>query len=148
MASVDARNAAYHALIEQEPLMSNHLVALLERGFTPEEVAAAEYRTHVPGQAPQGVDLEDVPGFYMANDAWVVNGPPGLLIPVRDREGRIVGCQVRPSDSEHGKYMWLSSANKPKGTSSGAPCHYAARGSQLSITEGPLKADFMAAHLG
>ena len=149
IASADVRNAAYHALIEQEPLMPHHLAALLGRGFTPEEVAAAEYRTHVPGPAPQGLDLEDVPGFYATGSTWLVNGPPGVLIPVRDRVGRIVGCQVRPSESEHGKYMWLSSTNKPQGTSSGAPCHYAAaKGSQLWITEGPLKADFVAACIG
>ena len=72
-----------------------------------------------------------------------------ILIPVRDREGRIVACQVRPDDGGRGKYLWLSSSGKPGGASSGAPCHYAkANGSQLWITEGLLKADFVAARLG
>ena len=149
IASVEARDEAYRALIAQETLLPHHRAALLQRGFSPEEMAAGEYRSHFPGPAPQGVDLEAVPGFYRTGEAWAVSGPPGLFIPVRDREGRIVGCQVRPDDSDRGKYLWLSSASKTGGTSSGAPCHYArAGGSQLWITEGPIKADFVANRIG
>ena len=149
IASVEARDEAYRALIAQEKLLPHHRTALLKRGFSPEEIAAAGYRSHFPGPAPEGINLEAVPGFYQTSDAWAVNGPPGLLIPVRDRDGLILGCQVRPDHSDRGKYLWLSSTNKTGGTSSGAPCHYAnADGSQIWITEGPLKADFVANRIG
>lgn len=80
-----------------------------------------------------------------------MEGPNGLLIPVRDPEGRIIGCQVRADDARAGKYRWLSSARWPGGFSSGAPCHYAlgdGQTRQVWITEGPLKVDLAADRLG
>ena len=149
IASVEGRDAAYQALIAKERLSPSHRAALLRRGFSLQEIDAGQYRTHFPGRAPEGIEPEAVPGFYRVGDTWLTSGPPGLLIPVRDREGRIVACQVRPDDGDRGKYLWLSSSGKPGGASSGAPCHFAAaNGSQLWITEGPLKADLVTARLG
>lgn len=150
IASIETRDAAYRALIAQERLSPSHRAALLRRGFSLAETDDGQYRTHFPSRAPEGLAPEGVPGFYRVGDTWLTSGPPGLLIPVRDHEGRIVACQVRPDDGSRGnKYLWLSSAGKPGGASSGAPCHYAkASGTQFWITEGPLKADFVAARLG
>ena len=149
VASVEARNAAFQALITMERLSPSHRAALLRRGFSLAEIDASQYRTHFPGKAPEGLVPEGVPGYYRVGETWLTSGPPGLLIPVRDREGRIMGCQIRPDDGSRGKYLWLSSSGKPGGASSGAPCHYAkANGSQLWITEGPLKADLVANRLG
>lgn len=149
MASPDTRNAVYQALIAHERLSLTHRKALTERGFSLSEIESHQYRTHTSGHAPDGIVPEGVPGFYRAGETWLVNGPSGLLIPVRDHEGRIVSCQIRPNNTSRGKYLWLSSTGKPGGTSSGASCHYAATGGhQLWITEGPLKADFVAARLG
>ena len=149
VASVEARDAAYQTLIAMERLSPSHRAALLRRGFSLTEIDAGQYRTHFPGKAAQGLVPEGVPGFYHVGDTWLTSGPPGLLIPVRDREGRIAACQVRPDEGSRGKYLWLSSSGKTGGASSGAPCHYAqANGSQLWITEGPLKADLVAGRLG
>ena len=149
VASVEARNAAFQALITMERLSPSHRAALLRRGFSLAEIDASQYRTHFPGKAPEGLVPEGVPGFYHVGDTWLTSGPPGLLIPVRDREGRIAACQVRPDEGSRGKYLWLSSSGKPGGASSGAPCHYAkTSGTQLWITEGPLKADLVASRLG
>jgi hypothetical protein len=149
IASVEVRDAAYRGLIAAERLSPSHRAALLRRGFSLDETNAGQYRTHFPGKAPDGLAPEGVPGFYSIGGTWLTSGPPGLLILVRDREGRIAACQVRPDNADKGKYLWLSSPNKPGGASSGAPCHFAAaNGSQLWITEGPLKADLVAARLG
>ena len=149
IASIESRDAAYQALIATERLSSSHRAALLRRGFSLSEIDAGQYRTHFPNRAPEGLMPEEVPGFYSVGQTWLTSGPPGLLIPVRDREGRIAACQVRPDDGDRGKYLWLSSSGKPGGASSGAPCHYAkTSGTQLWITEGPLKADLVASRLG
>ncbi|MDA8344169.1 MAG: DUF3854 domain-containing protein [Thermaerobacter sp.] len=149
IASIEARNSAYQALIAEERLSPSHRAALLRRGLSLHETDRSQYRTHFPGRAPVGLVPEGVPGFYHVGDTWLTSGPPGLLIPVRDREGRIAACQVRPDDGDRGKYLWLSSSGKPGGASSGAPCHYAkTSGTQLWITEGPLKADLVASRLG
>ena len=149
IASIEDRNSAYQALIAEERLSPSHRAALLRRGLSLAEIDAGQYRTHFPGKAPEGLVPDGVPGFYRVGQTWLTSGPPGLLIPVRDREGRIAACQIRPDDSSHGKYLWLSSLGRPGGASSGAPCHYAkANRTQFWITEGPLKADLVASRLG
>ena len=69
--------------------------------------------------------------------------------------GWIRGYQIRPGDPRKGgKYRWLSSANRPGGTSSGVNCHVArplsgAVGDEaVWITEGIFKADLAAERLG
>lgn len=151
LAPAEERDHAYRALIASEALAPGHLRMLLGRGFTAKEVAALEYRTHRGGLAPDGFSPGGVPGFYRAGERWRVAGPAGLLIPVRDALGRVLGCQIRPEQGGHGKYVWLSGARYPGGVSSGAPCHVAlTKGStrRAWVTEGPLKADFAALRLG
>jgi hypothetical protein len=100
--------------------------------------------------------LLGIPGFFQAQrGGWVLGGKPGILIPVRDQEGRIQGLQVRVADhdAEGGRYRWLSSNEKPGGASSGVPMHVARpvgglRQELVWVTEGPLKADVSAHYLG
>jgi len=68
IASVEARNAAYQALIAQERLSPSHRAALLRRGFSLRETDEGQYRTHFPGRAPVGLAPEGVPGFYHVGD--------------------------------------------------------------------------------
>jgi len=98
-----------------------------------------------------------VPGFYIKKEAggswWTIAGSPGLLIPVRDGDGMINAFQIRHDGLlTDRKYSWLSSAGRPGGAGSGAPCHVArplgtVTDRRLWITEGPLKADLAADHL-
>jgi hypothetical protein len=96
--------------------------------------------------------LPIVPGFFVAEHEgryWTVGGLPGLLIPVRDCQGRIVAVLYRPDEqTEGGKYRWLSS-KKRGGPGPGAPIHvplFNGDKSTVRITEGALKAD-IATHL-
>jgi len=75
----------------------------------------------------------------------------GLMVPVRDVEGRIEGFQIRRAEvtDDSPRYVWLSSSSKSDGTSSGAPVHFrnveAMRESgRAIITEGALKGDIIA----
>lgn len=74
---------------------------------------------------------------------------PMLLIPYRDRVGRIQACQIRfmgqnlPDNSL--RYLWFSTPEKSSGVSSGSPLHFARYKKGISdipflITEGALKA--------
>ena len=77
----------------------------------------------------------------------------GIMIPARTRQGLISGFQIRldvplkneddPPEKDGAKYIWFSSAGKPKGTSSGSPAHFVGdpNAGVVYVTEGLLKSD-------
>lgn len=128
-----------------------HRESLLARGLTCDALERNGYAsapTHARAaeisRALSRLGLEGVPGFYREGGAWrMAVTAPGFYIPVRDERGRVAGLQLR-RDSGAPKYLWLSSANRPCGASSGAPPHFAGVGAdveELLVTEGALKAD-------
>ncbi len=155
------RHAVYSALLSEHlSLSEQHLEALRARGLSDAAIARNGYGStpddigDVDVVAPLG--LEGVPGFYKQAGKWrLVSIAQGILIPVRDSQGHIRGLQIRRDDTSdgRGKYFWLSSANRPSGTSSGAPVHFSKpqlipNTTEILITEGALKADVCAHLLG
>ena len=104
----------------------------------------------------RGCTLAGVPGFFVDRyGKWTVNfttWTAGILIPTRDMDGLISGAQIRldkpikddESDPEEQgtKYIWFSSSNKSKGTSSGCPVNLIGNryAHTVYITEGAFKA--------
>lgn len=137
-------------------LSGAHRDQLLGRGLTAEQIRAGQYRTlTLDGRARLAArvvelagDVAGVPGFYAKRDGdreWLsLAGSPGLLIPARDLEGRIVSLKVRRDDPGDGpRYLYVSSA-KHGGASAENAVHVpriGARGGEIRITEGELKAD-------
>jgi hypothetical protein len=151
---------AYVALLSLLTLSSAHLSNLLGRGLTQEQITALSYKTlPLSNRAPimrklilDGVVLNGVPGFWKGgfsrsydSSEYRLAGQAGILVPVRNLQGTIGGLQIRCDNQSRGKYQWLSSANKPNGTSSGVSVHVAGLAqvdrSEIWITEGPIKAD-------
>ena len=159
-------NNAYTSLLKILTLSPPHLNNLLSRGLTHGQIQALMYKT-LPARNRDwiirdlmhaGVVLDGVPGFwrkagYMGYEStqWQLAGQAGILVPVRDRQRKIAGIQIRCDNSSHGKYQWLSSVSKPYGTSSGAHIHIAIPSqtdpSEIWITEGSIKADIAALKL-
>jgi hypothetical protein len=120
----DALDRAYRALLAACPLSPAHRAAMVERGMSPEEIAAGGYgslaadgreRTAVVAGVTTAIGADPVgrvPGFARKPDRSVgINAVAGMLIPVRDITGRIVALRVRvddPEEAEGGKYRWLS----------------------------------------
>lgn len=115
----------------------------------------------LPAYAAQcrGAVVLGVPGFWEGRAGSPRVGRatdykrPALIIPYRDRQGSIQACQLRFSGAR-GKsiYTWLSTSEdrldrEPRGTSSGAPIHFAVREDSFMpdlpfiTTEGALKAE-------
>lgn len=157
------RHRVYQALLRAAPLSDRHRQALQARGLRDSVIAANGYGT-LPAGSRQALirtlestvgDLRGIPGIarHLTDHRWRLDGMAGLLIPVRDRQGRIQACQIR-TDGET-RYQWLSSAPKSPewtGVSPGAPFHvaghrYITPSSTWTVTEGPLKADVAAAFL-
>jgi len=96
--------------------------------------------------------LSAVPGFYVdeLDGKWRIGGVQGLAIPARNIEGKIQAIKIRTDGDKKdggGKYLSLSSKDKPCGTSPGVCVHLPAVKSNFDIsrivrvTEGEVKAD-------
>ena len=157
-AGPDQRHTVYAALLDCLTLSKAHLENLRTRALPDEIIAFNGYRTLSEGhreeltaKVKQEVDgVAGVPGFYKNGKAPSLNGPPGMLVPVRGADGLISGMQIRRDNSNGGgKYVWLSSLELPRGVGSGSPAHLAMPldchiTDTIIVTEGPLKADIIA----
>ena len=98
------RNLVYSAMLQSLPLSSQHYRQLRDRGLSDNEIQSHGYRT-LPRHrrsscARRLVDqfgsetCAQIPGLYQVVQGgcqyWNLAGSPGLLIPVRDRQGHIV----------------------------------------------------------
>ncbi len=155
IASIEKRHAAYSVLLNYLDLKSEHERNLRERGL--ENVS--EYRS-APNytqtrRLTTKVDLSGVPGFYYHDGYWRFRmEKSGILIPVRDVEGRIQGLQVRRDNGAAQKYRWVSTGAtrfaSMKGTRSECFCHFIGdpNARRVYITEGPIKANVIHAYTG
>jgi DNA primase len=143
-------------------LRPEHRARLEARGLAPDEIARLRYASAPATSAERQRAADElapyldpfgggVPGFYRERGRWrMVYRPAGFFVPVRDESGYIQALSQRVDEPRDGcKYLWLSSADRDGGASSGAPPHFAARhlmwrASEVMITEGSLKADVAA----
>ena len=158
-ADPDTRDRAYGTLLRKLGLSQTHRAALHARGFSDEHIARAGYATlPLRGRAAAARAVEElcavsgVPGFVVATgdgdrEYRTLAGSPGLLVPARDIEGRVVALKIRRDEVRGGepKYVSLSSSHKggPRAESALHVPVFASRerGRELVITEGELKAD-------
>ncbi len=164
-ADPDTLHKVYSAILHQLPLEDRHTKNLQIRGLDMSQSRLRHetgYRTlPLSGRAralvrliADGLErhLPGVPGCYVkekdGRSFWTLAGSPGMLIPVRDAERRIVALLTRPDEKKAGKkYLWLSSAGKDRrgpGPGKPLPIHvplFKGDRSTVRITEGALKAD-------
>ncbi len=166
MADITVRHKTYTAFLSMLTLSKEHRKHLQTvRGLPGEQIEMLGYKSTPPFYMcralanrllQNGCQLEGVPGFYQKDGQWTIASSTltaGILIPARTREGYISGFQIRldvslkndddPPKKQGAKYIWFSSAGKPKGTSSGSPAHFVGDpdAGVVYITEGLLKSD-------
>lgn len=137
-----------------------------KRGLTDAQIDSFGFKSTPPGflcrslaerLLKQGCILEGVPGFYLHEKGyWTVrfsSRASGILIPAIGIDGLIRGMQILldtpfkdrddPPEKAGTKYIWLSSASKNRGVTSGSPVHFAGNpfSRTIYVTEGLLKAD-------
>ena len=156
---INTRHATYSALLSNLSLAPDHKQNLLNRGLTEQDILRLGYKsTPVVGMAAiakklmsDGFYLSGVPGFYRdAGGQWTfITERRGILIPVRDMEGRIQGMQIRRDDVQKRKFRWVSSADKPDGCRAMGWTHIAGPvRPTMILTEGPMKSDVIHALTG
>ncbi|MBO4847225.1 MAG: hypothetical protein J5525_13150 [Lachnospiraceae bacterium] len=154
IAADSVRDKTYRALLKKLRLKKEHNDNLLKRGLSQEIIYSLKFRStpsykETAGICKQliseGCTLEGVPGFYKDKyGRWnLYIAGEGYLCPVFDGEhGYILGFQIRLDNPiEKSKYLWISSAGKPSGVSSGALTNYlpGKNDNILIVTEGILK---------
>lgn len=165
-ADADTLHAVYSALLDRLQLVKSHREALHRRGLTDEAIARNGYRS-LPGKGRLRIagELRDrfgdkllrVPGFIVKEGRsgryLTLRGPAGLLVPCRDRAGRIVALKVRRDSESEGapRYVYVSSKGHG-GPGPGAPVHVPLgtpeTAERVRLTEGELKADVVQALTG
>lgn len=157
---------AYRSLLRLCPLSAEHRTQLHVRGMDDGEIGRRGYGSlprdgrdelaaAIVAECGEAV-VGGVPGFWIRFGAPTFAGEPGLLVPVRDLDGRVVRLQVRvddPAKQADGKYRWASSLDHDGGIGSGAPLHIAMPATpttpgRVGVTEGFIKGDIAADRLG
>lgn len=167
LASPQEIHQTFSMLLELLTLTSQHRKHLREvRGLSDEQIERLGYKSTPPFYLcrslaqklrSRGCKVEGVPGFYVGkDDKWTVNFnsvTAGIIIPAKGIDGMIRGAQIRldtpirdqesDPDKSGTKYLWLSSASKKRGVSSGSPVHFVGDpfARVVYVTEGLLKAD-------
>lgn len=167
LASPQEIHQTFSMLLELLTLTPQHRKHLHEvRGLTDEQIERLGYKSTPPFYLcrslaqtlrSRGCKVEGVPGFYVGkDDKWTVNFnsvTAGIIIPAKGIDGMIRGAQIRldtpireqesDPDKSGTKYLWLSSASKKRGVSSGSPVHFVGDpfARVVYVTEGLLKAD-------
>ncbi len=150
-----ARHAAYAAMLEHLTLLDRHGENLLGRGLSEERIQQNQYRSMPETERgrrllaellrSRGYELLGLPGFRTYYGEWMVNGPSGFLIPVRNKARLIQGLKIRLDNETqpNRKYRWLSSRDMPGGTRSYSYIHITGdtQKKRAYLTEGPLKGD-------
>ena len=152
LADVDMRDATYRALLNKLSLASDHKENLLKRGLSEQAIIEKCYRTtpvvgwQIIARQLQddGLYMSGIPGFYRdENGKWnFAEVKRGILIPVRDIQGRIQGLQVRRDNIERRKFRWISSTERKDGCKAEGWTHLAGEiREEILLIEGPMKAD-------
>jgi hypothetical protein len=161
-ANAEDLDRIYRALLCKLPLAQDHLDNLRSRGLDDETITRNGYRS-MPGRERWRIaadlagiyrgELLTVPGFIQSQRPGrkpflsIAGAGPGILIPVRDTQGRIVAMKLRRDvlADDQPRYVYLSS-KRHGGPGPGSPPHVPlgitdAKAGTLRITEGELKAD-------
>jgi len=171
-ADPDTLDKVYRALLQELGLSAAHKEELRRRGLNDNEIIRREYRTLTgSGRSKLAKYLVEkfgpntckkVPGLFIKQGGrspyWTLAGAPGIVIPLRDLEGRIVALKVRADKPGNGpKYSYITSSGRTGAVQDGPspmpivhlPVHKnSSRAVRVRLTEGELKADIATAISG
>jgi len=167
-ADTQTLDQVYGALLNALNLSHAHRQDLHRRGLTEASIKRSGYRTlplkgrealaHPLVERFGGEVCSRVPGLY-ENEAgrFSIAGSAGMLVPVRDIEGRIVALKIRADEAGEGskyscsKYTYLSSTKyggPGPGSQVHVPLHDELDLSVVRLTEGEFKAEVATALTG
>jgi Domain of unknown function (DUF3854) len=167
-ADPDTCDRAYRALLVAAGLSQTHRANLRDRGMSDAVIDDGLYAT-LPADDARGALVAaaaavvsgslvgSVPGFVRHRGQVRLVGVPGLLVPVQDMDGRVVGLRVRPDErGDGGKYRWISDTSADPNAVGidghtihvAYPLSWSGAARYLPVVEGELKARISAERFG
>ena len=156
LADIERRHRVYSSLLECLPLADDHRENLRGRGLSDDAIRHFQYRTAPTANLQSlarnliqtGCDLYGVPGFYRdTQGCWTLASyRRGIMIPCRDRWGRIQSFHIRLDEKlkRGGKFLTFSSTDKPDGAGAENWCHIVGSVQpEILLIEGYMKADIV-----
>ena len=156
LADINTRDQVYRALLEKLSLAQDHYANLLGRGLDDSAITRLQYRTTPAGNLhaltqeliDEGHQLRGVPGFYRDdNGRWTMAlFWRGIMIPCRDRFGRIQRIHIRLDKKmkKGGKFLPLSSTDMLDGACAENWCYMVGTNREyILLIEGYMKADIV-----
>lgn len=126
-----ARDRAYREFLDSLTLAPDHREDLRRRGLTDEQIDRGGFVTLKPG------DRNKIDGIATGTRHR------GYLCPIRNADGRLLGCQIRLDEGNGGRYRWLKSSKISSHLPNGElPLQVAAcvgKPQRIVTIEGPLK---------
>jgi hypothetical protein len=159
-ASVSVRDRAYRAFLSKLSLKDEHYRDLKRRGYSRKSIEARGFKSTpspekmdrvVADLEEHGIVFKGVSGFHVTPTGKIKGMvcPSGYFLPIKDKEGNILGLHIR-SDKKEPKYLTFSSTSKPGGAQWKSPVHtlLGENNDIVIITEGILKAEIIHSALG
>lgn len=149
LADADTLDRAYRKLLENLSLSDGHREDLIARGLSTEAIDRRGYKSWTPdcgwqlARLAAAYEVGNVAARTIPGLARQPYRKQGLLIPVRDQQGRIVALKVRVKDAAAGggKYRYMSNGNPSPGNPVHIPVGVKAPAACVRTAEGTLKAD-------
>ncbi|WP_019498902.1 pre-mRNA-splicing factor CWC21 [Pseudanabaena sp. PCC 6802] len=119
--SLHDRDRAIQILLAQLDLNPAHRQNLSDRGLSDDQIDQGMFRSVAPGQPISHIDAR-LAGIDPSGQKLLIN-QAGIICPIWDVSGQIVGWQTRFDRDENGKYRWPTSRTKqnPKGATAHLP---------------------------
>lgn len=156
LADIERWHRVYSSFLECLPLADDHWENLRRRGLSDDAIRHFQYRTAPTANLQSlaqnliqtGCGLYGVPGFYRdAQGCWTLASyRRGIVIPCRDRWGRIQSLHIRLDEKmkKGGKFLTFSSTDKPDGVRAENWCHIVGPVQpEILLIEGYMKADIV-----
>ncbi|ACK72293.1 hypothetical protein PCC7424_3915 [Gloeothece citriformis PCC 7424] len=106
------RDIAIRSILSQLELSEEHRHQLQQRGMSDEQIEAGLYRTLKQWQQLETEVDDNLAGVLRGGKKLYVP-VPGILCPIANVKGELVGWQIRLNDTEQfPKYLWASSEKK------------------------------------
>lgn len=171
-ADPDTLDKVYRALLQQLILIPEHWENLRKRGLSDDQIDLRGYKTLAgPGRSQTAKNLvgefgadvcRQIPGLFIKQGEkrayWTLAGAPGIIVPIRDSQGRITSLKVRADKPGSGpKYTYITSSERMGAVQDGPspmptvhlPVHKSgSHFARVRLTEGELKADIATALSG
>lgn len=109
--SPEERDKGYRTLVNQLTLHPEDRADLIKRGFTEEQIQSSGFKSVSKNEFLKTAVDANLPGVRNGGKNLAVYDD-GILIPIKNGDGLIVGCQIRLRNPIDGnRYRWLSSKN-------------------------------------